>query len=300
MGVAGLRPVDVHQHLWPQQLIDALRARTVAPMMRGWTLFTAGEAPYEVRAADHDAWARAELDPGVRALVSLSTPLGIETLDPDAAQPLLDAWHDGALELPERFGAWAAVNHLAPDLDGLKGLLTSGFVGVQLSADQLATPAAISATGAVLRLCEELDRPVLVHPGPVSGDAPDVPAWWAPVVDYTAQLQAAWWSWHAAGRAMFPALRVCFVAGGGLAALHHERFATRGGGRYIVDLDVFVDISSYGRQAIDALTRVLGIDVVVMGSDRPYAEPPDPQLGEAARYAVCVANPTRLLEGRKQ
>jgi predicted TIM-barrel fold metal-dependent hydrolase len=299
LGVDGLRPVDVHQHLWPQQLIDALRARTTPPMLRGWTLFTAGEAPYEVSAADHDPVARAELDPGVRVLVSLSTPLGIEALDPDESQPLLDAWHEGARELPDRFRPWAAVNDHAPDLDGLPGLLTSGFVGVQLSAGLLATPAAVSAVGAVLRACEELNRPVLVHPGPLPVAGADAPAWWAPVVDYSAQLQAAWWSWHTAGRELFPDLRVCFVAGGGLAPLHHERFATRGGGRYVVDPDVFVDISSYGRQAIDALTRVLGIDVVVMGSDRPYAEPPDGHLGEAARYAVCVANPMRLLEGRR-
>ncbi|MCW2597345.1 MAG: amidohydrolase, partial [Jatrophihabitans sp.] len=71
----------------------------------------------------------------------------------------------------------------------------------------------------------------------------------------------------------------------------------RGGGRFVVDRNVFVDISSYGRQGIDALTRALGIDVIVLGSDRPYAKPSDLYLGDAARYAVCVANPHRLLEG---
>jgi hypothetical protein len=267
-------------------------------MLRGWTLHTVGEAPYEVRPADHDPALRAELDADTRVLLSLSTPLGIEALEPHEGQPLLDAWHEGALDLPDRFNRWAAVNEIDPDLDGLRGLLTSGFVGVQISATALATPAAIHEHGSLLRLCEELDRPVLVHPGPIGASTAAVPGWWSAVVDYPAQLQAAWWAWHTAGRGLLPDLRVCFVAGAGLAPLHHERFAARGGGRFIVDHDVFVDISSYGRQAIDALTRVLGIDVIVMGSDRPYAEPPDPDLGEAARYAVCVANPTRLLEGR--
>ena len=79
--------------------------------------------------------------------------------------------------------------------------------------------------------------------------------------------------------------------------MHHERFAARGGGRYVVDPDTFVDTSSYGRQGIDALTRVLGIDVVVLGSDRPYAEPADDQLGDAGHHAISVVNPNRLLEG---
>ncbi len=36
-----------------------------------------------------------------------------------------------------------------------------------------------------------------------------------------------------------------------------------------VDPDVFVDTSSYGAQGLDALTRALGIDSIVLGSDRP-------------------------------
>jgi hypothetical protein len=298
LGVGELRRMDVHQHLWPQALVEQLRRRTVPPMLRGWTLHTAGEAPYEVTADDHDPAQRAGLDgDDTRILLSLSTPLGIESLAPDQSQPLLDDWHAGVLELPAPFQGWAAVNEVEPDLDGLKGLLTSGFVGVQVSATALATPAAIEAAAPVLRRCEEFDRPVLVHPGPVARSAGNEPAWWSAVVDYPAQLQAAWWAWHAAGRSLLPDLRVCFVAGAGLAPLHHERFGARGGGRFVVDRNVFVDISSYGRQGIDALTRALGIDVIVLGSDRPYAKPSDLYLGDAARYAVCVANPHRLLEG---
>ncbi len=290
------RRVDVHQHLWPPHLVDALRRRATPPMLRGWTLHTAAEAPYEVRPADHDPAARATLDPGTDVLLSLSTPLGIEALPPDEAAPLLEAWHAGVGALPDSFGAWAAACETAPDLDGLKGLLTSGFVGVQISALALRTPHSIADVGDVLRLCESLGSPVLVHPGPASPSA-GVPSWWPAVVDYPAQLQAAWWSWHGAGRAMFPDLRICFVAGGGLAPVHHERFAARGGGRYVVDPATYVDTSSYGRQGIDALTRVLGIDVIVLGSDRPYAVPADAELGEAARRAICVSNPRHLLEG---
>jgi hypothetical protein len=58
---------------------------------------------------------------------------------------------------------------------------------------------------------------------------------------------------------------------------------------------VFVDTSSYGPQGLDALVRTLGIDVIVLGSDRPYAEPLQSLLGEAATQAVRVGNPLRAL-----
>lgn len=294
-----VRPVDVHQHVWPPELLDALRRRTDPPMLRGWTLHLDGEPPFEVSPGDHDVEARAALEPGT-ALVSLSAPLGIETLSPSEGQPLLDAWHDGVRDLPPPFRAWASVSALDPDLDGLKGLLTSGFVGLQVPATQLCTPAALEALAPVLSLCQDAGCPVLVHPGPVAARSQAVPSWWPALVDYPAQLQAAWWAWHSAGRSMLPDLRVCFVAAAGLAPLHHERFATRSGDRYVVDHDVFVDTSSYRRQGIDGLTRALGIDLVVLGSDRPYAEPATrelSELGAAAWHAVAVVNPHRLLEG---
>jgi hypothetical protein len=110
-------------------------------------------------------------------------------------------------------------------------------------------------------------------------------------------MQASWWAWHAAGRALLPDLRICFAAGGGLAATHQERFLARGGESTIVDRNTFVDTSSYGVRGIDALIRVLGIDVIVNGSDRPYADAVDLGAGSAAAHAISIANPSRLLEG---
>jgi len=117
------------------------------------------------------------------------------------------------------------------------------------------------------------------------------------MVDYPAQLQAAWWSWHDAGRSLLPSLRIGFVAGAGLAPLHHERLHARGGRFGTVDAGVFVETSSYGPQAIDGLIRVLGIDAVIRGSDRPYALPRPFGLGHAADQAIDVWNPRRFLFG---
>jgi hypothetical protein len=299
--VHGPASIDVHQHLWPAEFVDALRARRQGPRLDGWTLHLPGEQTYEVDPAAHDVALRAALDAGCgRVLLALSSPLGVEELDPDEAAPLLAAWHQGARSLPEPFGAWASVNHVDPDLQQLSYLLKNGFAGLQIPATQLATPGSVERSAEVLRVCERAGRPVLVHPGPVANRRSDdkaLPAWWPAVVEYPAQLHAAWWAWHAVGRTLLPDLRICFAAGAGLAPVHDERFAARGGYPLRIDPNTFVDTSSYGRRGLDSLIRVLGIDQIVLGSDRPYAEPTDPGLGAAATHAVRVVNPRRFLEG---
>jgi hypothetical protein len=181
---------------------------------------------------------------------------------------------------------------------------------LQVPATWLATPADLESVAGLLAVAEAHDRPVLVHPGPAarveggragSVGAQGLPGWWAALVPYVAQMQAAWWSWHVAGRALLPDLRICFAAGAGLAPIQHERLAARGGrlaepGKAL-DRNVFVDTSSYGPQAIDALIRVLGIDAIVLGSDRPYADAAALGLGAAADRAITHSNPLRLLEG---
>ncbi len=292
----------MHQHLWPDELVDRLRARSKAPYLRGWTLHTDGEPAYDVDPADHDVATRvaadleAELD---TSCLSLSAPLGIERLVRPEAQPLLDAWHRGVRELPDHFRAWISVPRDEPDVASLKNLLAEDrFIGLQLPATDLSTPFDWERSAALLLAAELAGKPVFVHPGPEPSRvlAGRLPQWWAPVVGYTAQLQAAWWGWHAfEGRSLFPRLRVVFGAGAGLAPVLAERHALRGGGRTPIDPDVFVDTSCTGERALEAIVRVLGIDTLVLGSDRPYGDPLEEFLGDAATHAVRVANPARLL-----
>jgi Amidohydrolase len=293
---------DVHQHLWPEPFVEALRARTRPPLLRDWVLETEGEPAFLCSPADHDADARRRLDrdAGVdRAVVSLSSPLGIEWMSPEEAQRLLDAWHHGALALGDGFEVWAAASVRDPAPESVATALDAGCVGLQVPADAMATPHDLDRIAVLLEVCERRDVPVLVHPGPapVRTDAADLPGWWVPVVDYTTQLQSAWWAWHVEGRRLLPALRICFVAGGGLAPLQHERLTARGGRLDGVDPGVFVDTSSYGPRAVGALAVALGVDPVVLGTDRPYAEPTDLGLDSAGTRAVRCDNPRRLLEG---
>lgn len=310
--------IDVHQHLWSPTLIEALRMRRTPPRLQGWTLTLGGEPPFEVDPDDHDLARRLDREPAGRArvIMSLSTPLGIENLPTDEAEPLLQAWRAGVATWDGPVTAWASVSAHAPNLGKLNADLNAGFVGLQVGADLIQTPAALEALAPVLAVCEAASKPVFIHPGPTAR-AEGVPNWWAPVVGYVAQLQAAWWSWHTVGRSLVPDLRICFAAAAGLAPIQHERRTSRGGGPLgPIDPNTFVETSSYGPQAIDALIRVLGVDVLVLGSDRPYAEPLDigasdqdaaqPAgirsahrllLGDAAAYAITTANPTRLIEG---
>jgi hypothetical protein len=81
----------------------------------------------------------------------------------------------------------------------------------------------------------------------------------------------------------------------GLAPAHAERYAARGGERRPVDRRVFLETSSYGVTAIDTIVRALGVDAVVVGSDRPYAAPFTGEVGSALSHAIRSVNPQRLL-----
>jgi 6-methylsalicylate decarboxylase len=296
---SSLVTIDIHQHLWPEPFIAALRARRTAPRLEDWVLQLPGERPYAIDPADHDPDLRAEqaaADGDELVLVAPSAALGLDRLPPAEAEELAAAWLEGALSLPAPFRAWAMAGTKQPYPQALQHALDAGAVGLELPADALAGPYGLDRLAPLLETLEAAGRPLLVHPGPAGAqDAPGRPAWWAPVVPYVAQLHAAWWAWTVYGRARHPHLPVCFVALAGLGPLHGERMRARGGTGRPVDPLTFVEASSYGTQAIDAVVRVLGIDVVCHGSDRPYAVPSHAGLGAAADHAIRTINPGRLL-----
>jgi 6-methylsalicylate decarboxylase len=296
--------VDVHQHLWPEPFLAALRARRTPPRLDGWVLHLPGEPAFAVDPAHHDVDERAALaseDGCELVLVAPSAALGLDRLAPAEADELAETWLDAALALPAPFRVWAMAGTREPDPRALQRALDRGAVGLEVAADVLAAPGGLDRLAPLLDALEDGGRPLLVHPGPAGAqDGPTRPAWWAPVVPYVAQLHAAWWAWAADGRARHPRLPVCFVALAGLGPLHGERMRARGGTGAPVDPLTFVETSSYGTQAVDAVVRALGIDVVCHGSDRPYAPPTTPALGDAATHAIRTVNPERMLAATPQ
>lgn len=298
--------IDVHQHLWSEPLLAALAVRHSAPRVRrtgtGWRLELAGEPPSIVPgddAAARGALVRADgLD---RALVALSTALGVETLPAAEAEPLLRAQEETAAGLPPQLGAWASVSlgdpHEAAERLGEELAAHRPPAGLCLPAAALGSASAIDRVGPLLETLERAGAPLFVHPGPAAAPA-DAPAWWLALTDYVAQLHAAWLAFAHAGRAAHPRLRVVFAALAGLAPLHAERLAARGGpSDGARDVLTFFDVSSYGPGAIGAMVEAVGLDRLVYGSDRPVVEPAAvaSALGADTWDALTSTNPARLL-----
>src|SRR3954447_9112769 len=309
--------LDVHQHLLTEPLMSALSARSRPPRVRrdgdgGWLLELAGDPAHRIAPDEFDAEARAarvEADGVARALVCMSSVFGIESLPRDEAQPLLDAYAEGVAELPPEFGHWASACVADPQPDEVEQRLSDNpdAVGLALPAAALGGADELAHLAPVLERLERLDAPPLVRPGPAPGfqaqapppPRPTPPPWWPALTRYVQEMHAAWFAFIAFGRAQHPDLRVVFVMLAGLAPLHLERLAARGGpAQDGIDRGVFFDTSSYGPQAIDGMVRALGVDQIVYGSDRPFAEPRRWTLGEAARHATLVTNPARLIGPR--
>jgi 6-methylsalicylate decarboxylase len=282
--------VDVHQHLWTEQFVDALAERNELPFVRlenGLTvLYLAGERPYVIDLDSEAPGRRAELvarDGLDRALLCLSSPLGVEWLPREQARPLIEAYHEGALALEESFGVWAAIALDRADPDDVDRALARGCVGLSLPAGAIASVDAIAELRGVLARLELRGAPLLVHPGPgVSAGAPRTvgesslgdPLWWPALTRYVSGMQSAWLAFLVAGRPRHPRLRVVFSMLAGLAPLHAERLAARGGPAHsLQDPLVFYETSSYGPSAVSAIAELVGAQQLLYGSDRPVVEP---------------------------
>ena len=93
-----------------------------------------------------------------------------------------------------------------------------------------------------------------------------------------------------------PRVRVVFAMLAGLAPLHAERLAARGGPADAArDPLTFYDTSSYGPRMLSAAIAVVGAEQLVHGSDRPVVEPRIPTGDTVLGHALLRVNPSRLL-----
>jgi hypothetical protein len=312
---------DVHQHLWTEPLVAALASRRELPFVRRenelTVLYLAGERPYVIDLPGESPRARAELvalDGVERALLCLSSPLGIEGLVREQSLALIDAYHAGALSLDGPFGVWGAIALDRADPDDVDRLLALGCVGLSLPAGALASVDATAGLRAVLARLEAHGAPLFVHPGPGLGWRSSLrmglpaqetslrdPLWWPALTCYLAGQQAAWLAFQAAGRACHPELRVVFAMLAGLAPLHAERLLSRGA-TIPGDPDplVFYETSSYGPGAVGLMEQAVGAEQLLYGSDRPVVEPGElgmpgeldwDAIAQASDRALAMATP---------
>ena len=307
--------IDVHQHVWTEPLVHELSLREELPFVRFeqdlTVLYAAGERPYVLDPSARDGELRAEVldrDGVGRALVCISSPLGIEALPREQALAAIDAYHAGALGLGDRFGIWGAVplDRVQPaDVDRALDL---GCVGVSLPAGAIGGLQELTRVGPVLQRLQEREAPLFIHPGPGRAPGPlPVPAlrdplWWPALTVYVAQMQAAWLAFATAGRLAYPRLRVVFAMFAGLAPLQADRLRARGGPEPVgPDENTFYECSSYGPDAWAALESRVGPSQLLFGSDRPMARPESPlaaglpggQLADNTRRALGAPLPLR-------
>jgi hypothetical protein len=277
---------DVHQHLWPDELIRALERRREPPRLVGSRLELAAEGSFEIDLGVHDLDARLELldRHGLDvAVVSLSP-----TLETDGCPELVDAWHAGIAEASR-----ASAGRLVPLAAGER---RDGFVGACVSAAVLA-----AGCDPLLESLEAAGELLFVHPGPPAPPPAHAPPWWAPVVDYTAQMQAAYAAYIARDASRFPQLRVLFAILAGGAPIQLERLRSRGGDvRAELTPQLHFDAASYGRHALELCLRTFGVTQLVFGSDAPVIDVAPTltavrQLGDEAGEIVLHENAARLL-----
>lgn len=299
--------IDIHQHFWTDPLVEALAMREELPFVRreqGLTvLFLAGERPYVIDRHEEEATRRAELvhaDGLDRALVSLSSPLGIESLPRPGATKLIEAYLDGALALGEPFGVWAPIGLDRANPADVDRALERGCAGISLPAGALGSVDMLARLSPMLGRIQERGAALFVHPGPGSrlptqeatlGD----PLWWPALTRYVAEVHAAWFVFVTAARRQFPELRVVFAMLAGLAPLHTERLLARGGPEVdLKDPRIFYETSCNGPYAISLMDRLVGVDQLVYGSDRPVADPGKHGVREVSDWERLASNAGRL------
>ena len=217
---------------------------------------------------------------------------------PDPLAPTMET--EGKPELEQAYNE--GIRAVVADAGGrirafAAGECLDGFAGVCVSAQTLgrglgALPDELVRTGQVL----------FVHPGPPGAPPAGAPSWWTAVVDYPAQMQAAYLGWLARGVDRHPDIDVVFAVLAGGAPVQLERLRSRGGDPERASHPrIHLDVASYGEDALGLCLKALGPGQLVYGSDRPVVDAAPTldaltALGPDVLDTVRRDNPGRLFE----
>jgi 6-methylsalicylate decarboxylase len=283
---------DLHQHLWPEAFVEALRARTRRPLIEKSELIT-DEGAFAIDLVDHvperrlEALDRDELD---IAVLSLQPSLGLAVLPKDERSELEQAWADSVKDVIAasggRFLAFSPTD------------VRADFVGVSLGSSTFED---FEGCAPVLDRAAAAGAVVFVHPDGGGPAHPARPPWWEWVTGYPARMQSAYLAWIAIGRERWPTLRVLFAMLGGGGPFQLERLARRGVDvRSALDPNTFFEVSTHGRRAMELCIETFGVDQLAYGSDMPVVDS-RPTLdavrgfGDAVVHVLQSDTPSRLL-----
>ena len=255
---------DVHQHLWPRAFSEALAQRTEAPYLDGDVLHVS-EGASTVDLRDHELATRLalldlhEID---TAVVSLQPSLGLDGARPVRARSARPrSGRTGSSSSPPKLPA---------------GSLRSQSAG-RATASRVCRSEPIGwITWTIWRrrstrcgdgVCSSSTR----SPG---DPPPSAPAWWPAVVDYTSQMQRAYFAWLSGAQERWPDVTVVFAILAGGAPIQLERLSSRGVDvRSSLHRNVFFDTASYGRRALELCIETFGVEQLVFGTDAPVVDP---------------------------
>ena len=275
---------DVHQHLWPEELVAALASRREIPRIRG-SMLELDEGRFEVDLDVHRLDRRLEeLDRDGIDVAIVSFP---PTMAWESARELAVAFHEGIERLvgesQGRLRAFAC------------GECRPGYAGACISGRRL-----IAGVDGLASELADAGQVLFVHPGPPEPTPVDAPAWWAAIVDYTAEMQAAFAWWIAQGPEATLGVPVIFAILAGGAPVQVERLRGRGGpDAESLAPSYFLDTASYGHQALELCLSTYGVSRLLYGSDTPVLDTrPTLQaiagFGDAVRDVVMTKNATAL------
>lgn len=275
---------DIHQHFLPPQLVAELRARGTPPRLDGDSLELA-EGTFPFDEGDNDLDERlALLDrDGIDVAVISLAP----TMETEGEPDLQDAYHEGILEVVAAAGGRLKALAAGACLEGFAGACVSAHA-VLRGLDTL--PGELAEAGQLM----------FVHPGPPRPPPTGAPAWWTAVVDYTEQMQAAYFAWLENGVERYRDLNVVFAILAGGAPIQLERLGSRGGDpAAALHPRIHFDTASYGARALTLCVEAVGAAQLVYGSDRPVVDAAPAlnalaTLGDGVLDTVRSENPGRL------
>jgi 2,3-dihydroxybenzoate decarboxylase len=325
--------VDMHFHWGPKGFADALRQRTVRPMIKrgddGAEYFYSSFNPNKLP-ADHDSVeARlAEMDKnGVQhAVLSMSPVTGIEALPLQDALPLARAYNDAVAEVcaahPNRFSGFAIlpVGNMSAAVTELERVMAMpGMIGAVLPGDGFLSEKRAQKFAPLMEVANKHHAIFLVH----YGKLPDDPE--APKPDVTDNNRNRFGTLDMQSRLSSNMVTFCMTdfhkpypnvtvmshnLGGNIPfevdRMDHRTLCDTPGSelpsKKFKAAPIMVDCNSLSGRAIELAVQVYGADKIVFGSDGTdfgmnwtNTAISEARISEAERELIRSGNAKRLL-----
>jgi 6-methylsalicylate decarboxylase len=275
--------IDFHQHVWTNEVRDALERRSEPPRLAGGRLALPIGGEFHVEPQSYDPATR------LQALREAGLDAAVVSLPPtsEPTQEVIDVWHESAPAL--------AASSQGRFIPLAYRSARPGFAGSIVAARDLTD---LGRLAPLLGRLERAEQILFVHPGPARAAAE---GWWAAGVEYSCQMQAAFAAWVARGAARWPRLQVVFALLGGGAPFQVERLIRRGlaaGAPFAPN--IWFESSSYGERALELSLQTFGAARLLFGSDAPVdlvrpARSVVASFGSALETQMLSSNPATVL-----